>query len=423
MAQQGMHSEPAKPREGMSAARIGAGIFLALVLLGFGVVYLLPAPEREVTGFQPPEGSGTALVEAPASETASVNPPAAPDQSELAEASQPAPESAPEIPEQTLRAPTLDLVRVDQAGAAVIAGTAEKNRPVVIFLDGETFAEVQSDATGKFVALFDIPASEAARTVSIATVDADGAQILSDATVLLAPVMAQITPPMPTEPEQVDIAEAEGAPELPDVSQLADAVQEDARADEAEPVSPSAPEPLSAPAVVVADSDGVDVIRPAPQPKVVEDGVVSDVANVVIDTISYDNEGEVALSGRGGDADFVRVYLNDRPVKTAEIQADGTWDAPLVDVDAGVYRLRVDEIGLDGKVTSRVETPFQREEIEIAQGAVSAVTVQTGFTLWGIAQEQFGDGVQYVRVYEANRELIRDPNLIYPGQIFTLPTE
>lgn len=49
------------------------------------------------------------------------------------------------------------------------------------------------------------------------------------------------------------------------------------------------------------------------------------------------------------------------------------------------------------------------------------VTVQPGFTLWGIAQDRFGSGFLYVQVFEANRDQIRNPDLIYPGQVFTLP--
>lgn len=49
------------------------------------------------------------------------------------------------------------------------------------------------------------------------------------------------------------------------------------------------------------------------------------------------------------------------------------------------------------------------------------VTVQPGFTLWGIARENFGAGVMYVQVYEANRDKIRNPDLIYPGQVFAIP--
>lgn len=49
------------------------------------------------------------------------------------------------------------------------------------------------------------------------------------------------------------------------------------------------------------------------------------------------------------------------------------------------------------------------------------VTVQPGFTLWGIAEETYGDGVLYVQLFEANADRIKDPDLIYPGQVFTLP--
>ena len=49
------------------------------------------------------------------------------------------------------------------------------------------------------------------------------------------------------------------------------------------------------------------------------------------------------------------------------------------------------------------------------------MTVQPGFTLWGIAQERYGDGVMYVQVFEANKDKIKDPNLIYPGQVFSVP--
>ena len=51
------------------------------------------------------------------------------------------------------------------------------------------------------------------------------------------------------------------------------------------------------------------------------------------------------------------------------------------------------------------------------------VTVQPGFSLWRIARETYGEGVLYVKVFEANRDQIRDPDLIYPGQIFTVPAQ
>lgn len=54
---------------------------------------------------------------------------------------------------------------------------------------------------------------------------------------------------------------------------------------------------------------------------------------------------------------------------------------------------------------------------------MTAVTVQPGNTLWAIARENYGEGILYVRLYEANRDRIRDPDLIYPGQVFDIPRE
>ncbi len=179
------------------------------------------------------------------------------------------------------------------------------------------------------------------------------------------------------------------------------------------------------PSVLLASDEGIQVLQPAGP-------AATQVQTVVIDTISYTPTGEVALGGRGSGKGFVRVYLNNKPVKTTEIAADGQWRTPLPEVDTGVYTLRIDEIGEDGAVTSRVETPFKREEPEVlaaldtrddaARGQdISVITVQPGNTLWGIADEKYGDGFLYVRVFQANRDRIRNPNLIYPGQVFTIP--
>jgi nucleoid-associated protein YgaU len=153
--------------------------------------------------------------------------------------------------------------------------------------------------------------------------------------------------------------------------------------------------------------------------------------------ISYDEEGTVMLEGRSAapppPVDSVRVYLDNAPVQTARIDVDGSWRLPLRDVASGIYTLRVDQLDSAGNVVSRFETPFKREDpvnvarLEAQQPeageslAVSVITVQPGYTLWGIASDRYGDGLRYVAIFEANEDQIRDPDLIYPGQIFDLP--
>ena len=49
-------------------------------------------------------------------------------------------------------------------------------------------------------------------------------------------------------------------------------------------------------------------------------------------------------------------------------------------------------------------------------------TVQKGDTLWKIAKQFYGNGSQYPKIVSANSDKIKNPNLIYPGQTFSIPS-
>ena len=177
--------------------------------------------------------------------------------------------------------------------------------------------------------------------------------------------------------------------------------------------------------MLVADAEGVRVVA-------VDVAGPQVLTNVALDSISYDLSGEVLLTGRGTGDGFVQVYVDNQPVTTSRITAGGDWRTDLPEVDTGVYTLRIDELDEAGTVVSRIETPFKREEPEAVAAVmaeetaeedfkVAVRTVQPGATLWAIAREQFGKGIMYVAVYEANKDQIRDPDLIYPGQVFRMP--
>lgn len=48
-------------------------------------------------------------------------------------------------------------------------------------------------------------------------------------------------------------------------------------------------------------------------------------------------------------------------------------------------------------------------------------TVKSGDCLWNIAKKYYGNGAQYTKIYNANRDKIKNANLIYPGQVLTIP--
>ena len=56
-----------------------------------------------------------------------------------------------------------------------------------------------------------------------------------------------------------------------------------------------------------------------------------------------------------------------------------------------------------------------------AEREVRTYTVKSGDSLSKIAKREYGDAAKWHAIYDANRDQIKDPDLIYPGQVLTLP--
>lgn len=259
-------------------------------------------------------------------------------------------------------APKFDVVRVDETGGAVIAGRGEPSTTVTITGNGQEIGQAEVGTDGNFVALLDVPAGD--------------------------------------EPTALRLQSQTG----------------DATSDDSFLVMPIAPETNATP-MIVGTKEGAVITTPSHQ--VDQSQPPSVVSEITLDTIDYAATGDVVFSGRGVAENSVRVYVNNEPQQVGPIE-NGRWSVALPDVDEGIYTVRIDSISETGQVTSRIESPFKRE---IPNGDVltDSVTIQPGFTLWALAKQKYGAGMRFVQIYDANRDTIKDPDLIYPGQVFTLP--
>lgn len=347
---------------------------LAAIVLGLGVVYLLPTPVAQA----PEVAVAPTAPEAPAPVVA--------------------PEPAPVAEVAMVPVPTFDTFRLDPDGSLIVAGRTAPGQVVDLILGGAAIARTTADAGGSFVILSLADPADQPRRLSLLA-DPDGAAVPSETSYMVAPI--------------APVAVAEVAPP----AQIAPPTAADAPL----PVAETAP--VSPPLVLETDADGVRIAQGA-APLVTP--------NVALDAITYDPAGEVQLAGRATGDGEVQVYLDNRPVTTSPVTSGGDWRIDLPDVETGVYTLRIDEVDSAGAVVSRVETPFKREEAASVAAVMAEETTQDGFevavrtvqpgsTLWAIAEETLGDGILYVQVFEANSDLIRDPDLIYPGQIFRIP--
>jgi nucleoid-associated protein YgaU len=146
---------------------------------------------------------------------------------------------------------------------------------------------------------------------------------------------------------------------------------------------------------------------------------------LVLEAVQYTVDGGISISGRAPSEAMVVAYLNETELARVRTPTDGDWTmAPEADVPPGLHTLRVDQLGPAGEVQASVTTPFANQpmvdELDQDEGMV---VIQPGDNLWTIARRTYGQGWEYTLIYRANRDQIRDPDLIYPGQVFVVPEE
>ncbi len=384
------------------AAGVAVLAFVALYLAGL----IGPATERAVA---PPETSrdSAALQSSPGT--------------------QPEPQQAEDAGQNAISAPApqIDIFRLQPDGEALVAGQGAPGWSIQILLDGAVQTSATPGSDGKFATFLTLPDAAQPRILSLRMLQSEGgAQIEGTQQIVVAPAPSEQSALAAASPEDV-------AAPLPELN-IADA-QAPAETSSGAGAPQASAEPQQI--VMMTDPDGARILQsPDTQtaPRVL--------SNVALDTISYTSDGGVQLAGRAVGQGSVRIYLDNRPITLSPVAADGTWRTALPKVDTGIYTLRIDELAPDGTVASRVETPFKREDrtllarlqdkdtpdqvapaADIQPHAIRVMTVQPGNTLWAISRETYGEGMLYVRVFEANAERIRNPDLIYPGQVFTLP--
>ncbi len=277
----------------------------------------------------------------------------------------PAEEAVPQPEAQAAALPTFDIVRVERDGQTVAAGRAEPGSKIRLIDNGTVLAEAVADSRGEWVIVLDEPLAPGDRQLRLEAELPDGTLLNSEQVVSIS------------------------VPENPDAEAL----------------------------VVLQGPD-------TPSKVLQGTGVVADGGALSLDTVDYGADGVVIFSGKAPAGTDVRIYVDNEPFGDARADDKGRWvfntDKPIT---PGVHDLRVDQIDGQGMVLSRLEAPFERAtqaEVDMVLQD-GKVVIQPGNNLWTIARRLYGSGFKYTVIYQANQAQIRDPDLIYPGQVFETP--
>ncbi|MBT4590148.1 MAG: LysM peptidoglycan-binding domain-containing protein [Rhodospirillaceae bacterium] len=271
--------------------------------------------------------------------------------------------------------PSFDIVRITPQGDTVMAGRASPGAKVEIYDGSKKIGEVTADKRGEWVFVPSSPLPPGSRQLSLKMINPDGSVISSESDVVLVV------------PEKgKDIA---GKP-----------------TDE-----PSQPLAMKVP---TKPGGRLEILQ---KPKADAD------ISLTIDAVDYDDSGQLDIIGKAPAEATVNLYLNNEFLGRGKSNDRGLWrQTPDRKVKAGMYTVRADHVGKDGKVKSRMEVVFARSVPLTGIKPGTLVVVESGHSLWRIARKTYGTGFRYTVIYEANKKQIKDPNLIFPGQVFALPS-
>jgi nucleoid-associated protein YgaU len=387
---------------------------------------------------------------------------------ENTEQAEPASEEDPEVVQVEF---SLDTARVDADGLVTLAGRAAKGATVEVLVDENLIGTIAVGQDGNFASIFELNSSEEIRVLvlriktgeqfayadqsivilpsqikgnavendlqvsegdaglessvgapSVETSDVDNSTVSQEQKTAKTEESFNLESKEALVENQKDVEQAELVINIDESADPNLSNSDDDKSDKTANVVLDSDGEItpSKPKVVVADSDGVKVLQ--------DEQAITD--QLALDSIAYDPFGNVTVGGRSSPSGLVRFYVNNEAISAAKTNKEGYWETDLSDIVPGTYTLRIDQLSLKGDVISRLESPFKREDREklakliapsTSPARINIITVQPGNTLWAIARKRYGDGLLYVRVFEANRDKIKDPDLIYPGQLFDLP--
>ncbi|MCA1298702.1 Ig-like domain-containing protein [Stappia indica] len=330
--------------------------------------------------------------------------------------------------------PTFDLMRVERDGSAVVAGRSEPGAIIALLSNGKVVGRGIANATGEFAIVLDEPLAPGAHSVTLEVHNAEGETAAQSVQSLAVSV--------PQDPQSGEVLVMLNTPGT--ASQILQ------KPEALEAATESASGKAPADQVAAAAIDKPDASAPseaaAPAESAAEDATSAPSAapTVTVDAVETE-DSKVYVAGAGEPNSDVRVYLDNKLVGEARTDSKGRW---LLEADSAVapgeVEVRADQVAPNtGAVTARAEVTFNRaDEDDIVLRPVAAsgsmgggegasgdaakrqianIIIRSGDNLWTISQRRYGEGLRYTTIYQANKDQIRNPDLIYPGQVFMMP--
>ncbi len=248
--------------------------------------------------------------------------------------------------------PTFDTIRVETDGSAVMAGRGLPSADVTVMLDGQPIGTTKIDSGGAWVFVPEepLPAGDHDLTLRMEMASED-------------PVQSQQSVALKVPEHGGD----EALVVLNDPNQASKVLQKPPVAEVGQETAQSA-----------APAAGAEVEVAAATPSTGESATVplkSADTPLTLNTVDYNDAGDIIFSGSAPAGSSVRLYVDNKSVGDANVDATGAWTfAGRSQIQPGTHTLRVDQLGNSAKVAQRIELPFVRAEPQQVAALVQSTT-------------------------------------------------
>ena len=258
---------------------------------------------------------------------------------------------------------TFDIVRISKTGDIVIAGKSEPNQTIELLDGEEIIAEVFSDENGEWIWVSELAINSGIKKFKLQYKNNLNKSSISDQTVIIL------------------------------VDNESNSVPKVAR-------------------VFSSDVENIDMLNL----EKLNDAIT-------LDVLSYSPPGLIILSGRTISNTEIEILKSAEVLGKTKSNENGVWKFIINKNDYANEEISI-KTTISGETLiitydqAEIQKRFKNTNFEFYD---DRIIVQKGNSLWRIARKTLGGGIFYTEIYKNNLAKIKNPNIIYPGQVFNIP--
>ena len=277
--------------------------------------------------------------------------------------------------------PTVDILKVGPDGSYIIAGKGKPNSTISLLEKGNKIESVDADKSGNWVIVSQDNLESGDNLLIINQDNIDGTSTQSKEI-----YVAKIDKENEIKPLVIEIVNDDGGKlsiiQSPSIRKLKSNVQNDLNLSE---------KPIKK----------INIFK--------------------IQSVSFTQDGSLSIQGIANYGSNIEFIIS-KNFSSIVLKNKPEWVfKSSYKLDYGIHKLIANLKSQDNTTLDSITLPFMRSEMPTGALPDNFVLIKPGDMLWTISYKIYGNPLKYIEIFEENRDQISNPDLIFPGQVFSIP--